>query len=186
VVVADQELRRDILRLYHDHATAGHLGIANTYKAIAKDYWWPDLKQFMIGYVKGYTICQSTKPNTVCPRIPIFPIGDKAPAKPFQVISWDLITDLPKVGTLDSILTIVDQGYTKTAIFIPCTKEIDTEGVATLYAEKVFPHYGVLERIISDWDPHFMAKFAKVVCKTLKITQNISMAYHPQMDGQLE
>jgi hypothetical protein len=70
--------------------------------------------------------------------------------KPFQVISWDLITDLPKVGTLDSILTIIDQGCTKMAIFIPCTKEIDAEGVVALYAEKVFPHYGIPGRIISD------------------------------------
>jgi RNase H-like domain found in reverse transcriptase/Integrase zinc binding domain len=44
VVATDQGLRRDILRLYHDHAMAGHPGIANTYKAVAKDYWWPDLK----------------------------------------------------------------------------------------------------------------------------------------------
>jgi hypothetical protein len=83
------------------------------------------------------------------------------------------------VGTLDLILTIVDQGCTKIAVFIPCTKEIDAEGVAMLYAEKVFPHYGAPERIISDRDPRFTAKFAEAVCKTLKITHNISTAYHP-------
>jgi Integrase zinc binding domain len=145
VVAMDQELRRDILRLYHDHATAGHPGIANTYKAVAKDYWWPDLKQFTVGYAKGCAVCQSTKPNTTRPCVPVFPIGNEMPARPFQVIGWDLITDLPKAGVLDSILTIVDQGCTKMAIFIPCTKEIDAEGVATLYAERVFPHYSIPE-----------------------------------------
>jgi Integrase zinc binding domain len=186
VVAMDQELRRDILCLYHNHATAGHPGITNTYKAVAKDYWWPDLKRFMEGYVKGCATCQSTKPNTVRPHIPMFPISNETPMKLFQVISWDLVTDLPKAGTLDSILTIVDQGCTKMAIFIPCMKEIDAEGVATLYAEKVFPHYRIPGRIISDRDPHFTAKFAEAVCKMLGIMQNISMAYHPQMDGQLE
>jgi RNase H-like domain found in reverse transcriptase/Integrase zinc binding domain len=145
VVAMDQGLRRDILCLYHDHATAGHPGIANTYKAVTKDYWWPDLKQFMVGYVKGCAVCQSTKPNTMHPHVPIFPISDKALVRPFQVIGWDLITDLPKAGELDSVLTIVDQGCTKVAIFVPCTKDIDAEGVAVLYAERVFPHYGIPE-----------------------------------------
>src|SRR6201996_8166301 len=31
-----------------------------------------------------------------------------------------------------------------------------------------------------------MLKFAKGLCKSLKIHQNISMAYHPQTDGQSE
>ena len=37
----------------------------------------------------------------------------------------DLITDLPKSGRYDSILTIVDQGCSKAAKFIPCNKTID-------------------------------------------------------------
>jgi Integrase zinc binding domain len=80
VLAMDQELRRDILRLYHDHATAGHPGIANTYKVVTKDYWWPDLKQFTVGYVKGCAVCQSTKPNTTRPCVPMFPISNKTPA----------------------------------------------------------------------------------------------------------
>jgi hypothetical protein len=140
----------------------------------------------MVGYVKGCAICQSTKPNTTRPCIPIFPISDGAPARPFQVIGWDLIMDLPKAGELDSVLTIMDQGCTKAAIFVPCAKDIDAEGVAALYVEKVFPHYGIPEQIIFDRDPRFTAKFTKVVCDVLNITQNISTAYHPQMDGQSE
>jgi hypothetical protein len=66
------------------------------------------------------------------------------------VIGWDLITDLPKAGELDSVLTIVDQGCTKAAIFVPCTKDIDVEGVAALYAERVFPHYGIPVKVQQD------------------------------------
>jgi hypothetical protein len=83
----------------------------------------------------------------------LFPITEDTPKRPFQVISWDLITDLPESQGFDSVLTIVNQGCTKMAIFIPCTKEIDTEGVVELYAQKVFPHYGVPQKIISNHDP---------------------------------
>jgi hypothetical protein len=102
------------------------------------------------------------------------------------MISWDLITDLPKREGFDSILTIVDHDCSKAALFFPCSKEIDAIGVAAIYARQVFPHYGVPQRIISDRDPCFTVTFARAVCSQLNIKQNISMAYHLQMDRQSE
>jgi RNase H-like domain found in reverse transcriptase/Integrase zinc binding domain/Reverse transcriptase (RNA-dependent DNA polymerase) len=65
-VVADNlSLQQSILRMYHDHKSAGHPGIFNTYASVARDYWWPDMKRFVVQYVKGCAVCQSTKPNTV-------------------------------------------------------------------------------------------------------------------------
>ena len=51
----------------------------------------------------------------------------------------DLITDLPKSNGFDSILTIVDQGCTKAAKFIPCNKTIDGPGVANEYLKHLVP-----------------------------------------------
>jgi Integrase zinc binding domain len=77
-VVADVlELKQRLLRLYHDHETAGHPGASNTWIAIGRDYWWPDLKKYVTSYVKGCAVCQSTKPNTTWPRVPLFPITSK-------------------------------------------------------------------------------------------------------------
>jgi hypothetical protein len=98
----------------------------------------------------------------------------------------DLITDLPVSRGYDSILTIVDQGCTKAAVFLPCHKMIDAVGVASLYAQRVFPFYGVPRRVISDRDPRFTAQFVKELCRVLNISQNLSTVYHPQTDGQSE
>jgi Integrase zinc binding domain len=65
VVVDNPSLHQSILCMYHDHETAGHPGIFNTYASVAWDYWWPDMKRFVVQYVKGCTVCQSTKPNTM-------------------------------------------------------------------------------------------------------------------------
>jgi Integrase zinc binding domain len=173
--------------MYHDHKSAGHPGIFNTYVSVTRDYWWPDMKRFIVQYVKGCAVCQSTKPNTVRPKIPMYPIATTGEhAYPFQTISWDLIMDLPKRGDFNSILTIVDHDCSKAALFFPYSKEVDATGVAAIYARQVFPHYGVPQRIISDRDPCFTATFARAVCTQLNIKQNISTAYHPQMDGQSE
>jgi transposase InsO family protein len=93
---------------------------------------------------------------------------------------------LPLSNGHDSILTITNHDCSKAAIFIPCLKEVNAEGVAHLYAQYVFPHYGVPQKVISDWDPRFTAKFMRELCKQLHIDQNISSAYHPQTDGKSE
>jgi hypothetical protein len=51
---------------------------------------------------------------------------------------------------------------------------------------KVFPYYGIPNKIISDRDPRLTSKLAKEICQITKIDQNISTAYHPQTDGQSE
>jgi transposase InsO family protein len=94
--------------------------------------------------------------------------------------------DLPTSQGYDSVLTIVDHGCSKAAIFLPCHKTIDATGVAVLYSARIFPFYGIPKRIISDQDPQFTAQFIQQLCTTLGISWNFSMAYHPQTDGQSE
>ena len=60
VVPDDDNLKRQILRLYHDHPLAGHPGILRTERLVAKDYWWLTMHQFVEGYVKGCGMCQAT------------------------------------------------------------------------------------------------------------------------------
>jgi transposase InsO family protein len=97
----------------------------------------------------------------------------------------DFIVKLPVSKTYDSILTITDT-FSKASIFIPCHETIDVVGVAQLYTNYVLPHYGLPLRIISDRDPHFTSSFFRELCRTIRTTQNLSMAYHPQTNGQSE
>ena len=98
----------------------------------------------------------------------------------------DLITDLPPSQGFDSILTIVDQGCSKAAKFIPCKKDIDSTGVALKYLQYLVPWFGLPKRIISDRDPYFTSHFSRAICKGLGIQQNLSTAFHPRTDGQTE
>ena len=97
----------------------------------------------------------------------------------------DFIVKLPISNSYDTILTITDT-FSKASIFIPCNKTINAEQTAKLYATYVLPYYGLPHHIISDRDPCFTSVFSRELCHTLGIAQNISTAYHPQTDGQLE
>jgi Integrase zinc binding domain len=43
----DLELWWDIVKMYHNHETAGHPGELETYNGIRQNYWWPGLWTFV-------------------------------------------------------------------------------------------------------------------------------------------
>ena len=88
---------------------------------------------------------------------------------PFNVITLDLITQLPKANGHDTILTIVDQGCSRATTFLPCHMTITGEGVALLYLKHLFPWFGVPSKVISNQDPHFMLHFAQALMTKLSI-----------------
>jgi len=186
VVVGDNDLRRGVISLFHDSTTSGHPGITKTTQLIAQYYWWPGLKHHVTEYIKGCATCQMTKTNTNPNQPPLNPITAEPDALPFQTIAMDFVVKLPESNGHDTILTITDHDCMKAAIFLPCKETIDSEGVAQLYATHVFPHYGIPQKIISDRDTRFTSNFSKELSWILGIKQNISTAYHPQMDGQSE
>jgi hypothetical protein len=143
------------------------------------------MKQDIEQYVKGCAACQANKANTNPRKPAIFPITPEH-TLPFQTVAMDFITKLPKSGKYDTLLTVTDHDCSKAAIFIPCQETITAEGVAALYMCYVFPRFGVPKKIISDCDTRLTSKFARALCKALKIHQNISTVYHPKTDGQSE
>jgi transposase InsO family protein len=144
------------------------------------------MRAWIENYVKGCAQCQQNKNLTHKRRTPLFRIPVPKDARPFEVVALDLITQLPKSGPYDAILTIVDHGCSRAAIFIPCTTNISGEGVAKLYLTHIYQWFGLPQKIISDRDPRFTSKFAQAICEQLKIRQNVSTAFHPQTDGLTE
>ena len=185
VIMEDASLKRGVISLYHDSPTGGHPGISNTMWAIAREFWWPAMKKDITEYVKGCTLCQARKNQPNKPKPPLYPIPSDTYVNPFTSIAMDFIVKLPVSNSYDTILTITDT-FSKASIFIPCNETINAEQTAKLYATYVLPHYGLPHLIISDRDPCFTSMFSRELCHALGITQNISMAYHPQTDGQSE
>ena len=103
----------------------------------------------------------------------------------YHYITMDFIVKLPTSNSYDTILTITDT-LSKASIFILCKETTDAENTTLLYATYVLPHYGLPSQIISDCEPQFTATFTKELCQILKVDQNISTAYHPQIDSQSE
>jgi transposase InsO family protein len=181
-----EEDKRKIMEQVHDHPTAGHPGRDETLRKAKQLGEWKGMRSWIAAYVKGCATCQQNKISTHKNCTPSYRIPTQEGTLPFQTIAMDLITGLPLQDGKDAILTIVDHGCSRAAIFIPCKTTITGPGVAQLYIRYVYQWYGLPQKIISDRDPRFTSHFAKALAEGLGIRQNLSTVFHPQTDGLSE
>jgi RNase H-like domain found in reverse transcriptase/Integrase zinc binding domain/Integrase core domain len=185
-VPIDVELRREIVKRYHDHQTVGHPGELQTFNAVKEHYWWPGLRVFVKNYVQGCGICQQFKIDRNPSKPAFLPLKGAKSTRPFASCSMDLIMDLQPVEGYDSILVVVDRGNTKGAILIPTDKTLTQEGAGQLLLDNLYKRFGLPDEMLSDQGPQFAAKAFRELLKLLGIKSNLTTAYHPQTDGATE
>jgi hypothetical protein len=97
----------------------------------------------------------------------------------------ELPMDVPPSNSFNSILVVVDR-LTKMVHFIPCNKTIISKKIAKLFLNHVFQYHGLLEDIVFNRGPQFASKFWRWLFELLSVTVKLSLAFHPQTDGQVE
>ena len=60
-VPKDEELRAEIIWLYHDVPMTGHRGKWKTVELVTRNYWWPGVTREVGWYVEGCDLCQWMK-----------------------------------------------------------------------------------------------------------------------------
>ena len=158
--------RSALLHSIHSSPLSGHMGVFHTKAILEWDFWWPGLSTFVKHFIAGCPVCQQHKTNTHPVVPPLLPIKSNV-TLPFKQLSVDLITDLPPSAGFDSVMVVVDHGLTKGVILAPCHKTIDAAGIAQLFFDFVFKHFGLHDTLISDRGPQFASAFAKELARLL-------------------
>ncbi|MBW0530071.1 hypothetical protein O181_069786 [Austropuccinia psidii MF-1] len=97
----------------------------------------------------------------------------------------DFITQLPLSNNFDSIPVLVDR-FSKMAIFIATCGKITALELVKIFISHVFSKHGLPVTIVSDIGSLFVSSFWTNLCQQLKISRDISTAFHPETDGQTE
>ena len=97
----------------------------------------------------------------------------------------DFIEGLLLLEGYDTILVIVCH-LSKMALFSATHRDINAKDLAMLFLVHVFSKHGTPSDIISDRGKHFISRFWRSLCQLLGIKANLSTAYHPETDGQME
>ena len=183
-LVVPQLLQKQALHYCHDALSAAHFGVTKTLKQVERRFWWHTWRKDTQAYVAQCLLCARNKPIQQRPSGLLNPLP--IPKGPWQSISMDFITNLPKTDKgNDCILTIVDR-FTKMCHFVATTTTCTAEQAAQLCVSQILRLHGVPTSFVMDRDPLWRSKFWRTWCDMLGIQLNMSSAYHPQSDGQTE
>ena len=133
--------------------------------------------------MEGCDQCQRIKNRAEMPAGKLR--SNKVPEKPWQHISVNFIMKLPLSKGHDSILVVCDR-FLKMFHFVVMTEKTTAEGLAKLFRDNMWKLYRLPESVISDRGPQFAAGLTKELNKMLGMETKLSIAYHPQTDGQTE
>ena len=134
-------------------------------------------------YVEGCDQYQRMKNRAEMPAGKLRP--NQVLEKLWQHISVDFIMKLPVSKGHDLILVVCDR-FSKMSHFVVTTEKTTAERLARLFRDNVWKLHGLPESVISDRGPQFVAGLTRELNKMLGIETKLSMAYHPETDGQTE
>jgi len=182
-VPKDEELRAEVIRLHHDVLAARHGGRWKTVELVTRNYWWPVVTRDVGKYVEGCDLCQRMKNRMEEPagKLKL----SEVPQKTWTHLTVDFIMKLPVVAGKDAILVVCDQ-LSKMTHFVATTKGTSAEGLARLFRDNVWKLHGLPESVVSDRGPQFATELMRELNRILGIKTKLSMAFHPQTDGQTE
>ena len=178
-VPKDTELRAEVIWLHHNVLTAGHGGRWKTVELVTRNYWWLGVMRDVGRYVEGCDGCQRMKNRTEEPvgKLKLSEISEK----PWTHLMVDFITKLPVVAGKYAILVVCNR-LSKMAHFVATTEATSAEDLARLFKDNIWKLHRLLESVMSDGGPQFVAELTQELNKMLGIETRLSTAFHPQMD----
>eukprot|EP00253_Pinus_taeda_P020588 PITA_20588 len=135
-------------------------------------------------YLKVRASLEASKGRSLSPNGPL--TTHDIPMSKWETISMDFITGLPLTSQRHNAILLVVDKLTKSAHFIPVRDTYDVADVARVFINEIIRFHGVPKKIISDRDSRFTSRFWTCMQTTLGTQLNLSTAYHPETDGQIE
>ncbi|GJY46036.1 putative reverse transcriptase domain-containing protein [Tanacetum coccineum] len=156
------EVRTLIMDEAHKSKYSVHPGADKMYYDLRDRYWWHGMKKDRAEYQ---------------PEIPVWK---------WEGIAMDLVTKFPKTSSGHDTIWIIVDLLTKSTHFLPMREDYKMDRLARLYLNEIGARHGVSISIISDRNSRFTSRFWQSMEEALGIRLDMSMAYHPQTDGQIE
>ncbi|POM57600.1 Hypothetical protein PHPALM_37864, partial [Phytophthora palmivora] len=135
----------------------GHQGITRTYEKLRSEFYWHGMYADVEGFVKE---CVDRASGKGRPQNPGPSPGNIEPRRPFEVVSMDFVTHLPKSDRGNTFLLLFQDSFSG---FVMCKPMSSTtaQDVAEVYEEQVFRRFGASSMLRHDQDPSIRAYIAE-------------------------
>ncbi|GKC11772.1 putative reverse transcriptase domain-containing protein, partial [Tanacetum coccineum] len=181
-------LKDDVRTLIMDKAHKSrypvHPGADKMYYDLRDMYWWLRMKKDVAVYVRKCLTCSKVKAEQQRPS---------GLLQQPEVLEWkwerkimDLVMKLPRTSSGHDTIWVIVDWLTKSAHFLPMHKDYKMDRLARLYLNKIIARHGMPISIISDRDSRIISTFWQTMQEALGTKLDMSTAYHPQTNGQIE
>ncbi|GJX57919.1 putative reverse transcriptase domain-containing protein [Tanacetum coccineum] len=159
-----------------------HLGAYKMYYDLRDRNWWPGMKKDIAEYVSKCLTCLKVKAEHQ--RTSGLLQQLEIPIWKWEGIAMDFVTKLPRTSSGHETIWVIVDRLTKSAHFLPMREDYKMDRLARLYLNEIVARPGVPILIISDRDIRFTSRFWQTMQEALGTRLDMSIAYHPQTDGQ--
>ncbi|KAI4881115.1 hypothetical protein NFI96_026358, partial [Prochilodus magdalenae] len=166
-----ESLRGLLLKYYHDHPTAGHLGFMH--------FFWPKMRKDVKSYVLSCPVCQLTKPSQLKPAGMLVPVHA---TEPWEIVGVDFVGPLPRTQAGNAYLLVFVDYFSKW-VEVSAVREATAQIAASRFQSDIFARHGAPRFLISDRGQQFMSAFFNHVVEALGTEHRFTTAYHPQTNA---
>ena len=172
----------EILKLVHDHKTAGHPGEGKTMKNVTRNYYWPNCRKNVEEYVKKCDICQKHKGNVnVSAPLERYPTE----LTPFQVVAMDFLGPLPTTIRENKYLLVFIDHLTRYVEIIPVKNRLAST-VAEALKHRIIARHSCPQVLISDNAQEFTSELLQKLCDFYDIKKVEITPWKPSSNGAVE
>ncbi|GMF61144.1 unnamed protein product [Phytophthora fragariaefolia] len=172
----------EVLQSCHDSIEGGHHGITRTFHRVKKDYYWVGLYATVTRHVHACADCSTSKG---IPHLKGYSPGNVLAERPFQLLSMDFVTPLPKTRRWNTSLLLFQYSFTGYVI-AKAMSSIKAQDVAEVFEGYEFRRFGAPTIIRHDRDPRFMSETFKAFAELIQARSRATLSYRPQANGQQE
>jgi transposase InsO family protein len=183
--VPEGEIRKSILRIYHDTAANGaHFGRNKTLHKIKTRYFWPMMNKDIDNYVKSCIPCAQHNPRRQKTPGKLRPI--QPPEGVWQLVAMDFHGPINPASQRGNkyIITLTD--ILSKFMVTKAVRDNSAQTVVRFLKEDIISKFGTPRCILTDNGTHFTSSLTNELIKQIGATHLYSTPYHPQSNGQIE
>ena len=183
-VLVPNSMKEEIMNLFHDHLTAGHLGFLKCLRRVQERYYWKGMYSDMEKYIKGCRSCAMMKTPPIIRRAMMGRYTRVV--RPFQKIVMDIVGTIhPSSYMGNSCILVITDEFTKYGDAIPLPN-MTAPTVAKALVTQYFCKHGAVEELLTDRASNFCSSLMKEVAALYQMTMSHGAAFNPRTQGSCE
>lgn len=173
-----------MLKLYHDHPTAGHFGFYRTWNKLKNVCYWKRMRKSIYDYIQSCDKCarfncrRSKTPGHLQPI--------ESPSGPLELVSMDFWGPTPFASSNGNKYVLVIIDHFSRYVVAAASPNNTASTTAKFFVDNFVFRYGVPRRLLTDRGVHFHNELMDKVTLLLGTHHMKTAVYHPQANGLVE